>query len=82
VPFCNEIGIQVPSHYDEQQATWMVDRAFPAAFDAEAKRWEDEEISWDEVLVRWKARGPMNETFVGLLQEGHKELSRLIGKAA
>lgn len=82
VPFCNEIGIHVPSHFDEQQQKWVIDRPFPADFDAEEKRWGDEEVSWDQVLTRWRARGPMNETFVGLLQEGHKGLKQLLGKAA
>ncbi|HBY92729.1 MAG: phenylacetate-CoA oxygenase subunit PaaI [Ardenticatenaceae bacterium] len=82
VPFCTEIGIKVPSHYDEQQKKWIVDRAFPSAFDPVEKCWSDKQISWDEVLIRWKARGPMNETFVNLLQEGHKELERLLARAA
>jgi hypothetical protein len=30
---------------------------FPRAFDEETKSW-GEEITWDEVITRWKARGP------------------------
>ena len=31
-------------------------------------------ISWDDVLVRWKRRGPANEYLVGQLQRGYKQL--------
>lgn len=82
VPFCTEVGLSVPAHYDEARGEWLIDRAFPAAFDAAEKRWGDDEISWDEVLVRWRARGPMNETFVELLQEGNRELTKLLARVA
>src|ERR1700694_1170020 len=38
----------------------------PATFDAPNKRWklEDGPIGWDQVLTRWKARGPMNDEYV------------------
>lgn len=84
VPFCQEHGFRVPAHYDEQQAKWMVDCAFPAAFDEQHKRWllEDGAISWDDVLVRWKRRGPKNEEFVEQMQRGNKGLARLMGEEA
>ncbi|MDQ4074717.1 MAG: phenylacetate-CoA oxygenase subunit PaaI, partial [Chloroflexota bacterium] len=82
VPFCEGIGVNVPARYDEEQERWVVTHPFPADFDAEEKRWGDEPISWDEVLVRWKKRGPMNEQFVELLQHGHKQWHELLSKAA
>ncbi|HYN90265.1 MAG TPA: Phenylacetic acid catabolic protein [Ardenticatenaceae bacterium] len=78
VPFCTEIGIRVPAHFDDRQERWVVACAFPADFDAVEKRWGDEQITWDQVLKRWRARGPLNETYVGLLHEGHKELAKLL----
>jgi ring-1,2-phenylacetyl-CoA epoxidase subunit PaaA len=82
VPFCQELGFRVPAHYDEASARWVVDCAFPAAFDEQRKRWllEDGPITWDEVLVRWKRRGPMNDAFVGQIQRGNKGLARLMGE--
>ncbi len=82
VPFCQELGFRVPAHYDEARARWVVDCAFPAAFDEQRKRWllEDGPITWDEVLVRWKRRGPMNDAFVGQIQRGNKGLARLMGE--
>jgi ring-1,2-phenylacetyl-CoA epoxidase subunit PaaA len=74
VPFMDEIGIEVPAHLDEEADRYVVDCPFPAAFDAETKRWllDDGAIAWDEVLPRWKARGPMNEAYVEKLQRGYR----------
>ncbi len=69
VPFVTELGLDVPAHHDGER--WVIDCPFPRAFDSEAKRWGDE-IGWDEVMVRWKGRGPMNETYVAKLQKGYR----------
>ena len=90
VPFCESIGIRVPAHFEPrpengkflvegpngQRGEYVLDYPFPCRCDAEEKRWlTDEPCSWEEVLQRWKARGPMNEEFVGMIQEGFRELS-------
>jgi ring-1,2-phenylacetyl-CoA epoxidase subunit PaaA len=82
VPFCKEHGFEVPAHFDEASKRWVVDCAFPAAFDEKRKRWllEDGPITWDEVLVRWRGRGPSNEEFVAQVQRGNKGLARLMGE--
>jgi ring-1,2-phenylacetyl-CoA epoxidase subunit PaaA len=76
VPMCESLGLGVPAHYDEEQREYVIDCPFPADFVAEEKRWNFERggISWDEVLERWKKRGPMNEEYVEHLQRGYKEL--------
>src|SRR4051794_32446310 len=70
VPFMDEMGIETPAHHDGER--WVIDCPFPQAFDAEAKRWTGDEIGWDEVMKRWKARGPMNEAYVEKLQRGYR----------
>jgi ring-1,2-phenylacetyl-CoA epoxidase subunit PaaA len=77
VPFMEEIGIRVPAHFDEEGDRYVVDCPFPARFDAEAKRWrlDEGQIEWDEVLPRWKARGPMNQAYVDTLQRGYRTTS-------
>src|ERR687887_1263578 len=65
VPFMEEIGIAVPAHCDGSR--WSIDCPFPRAFDEDSKTW-GAEITWDEVMTRWKARGPMNEAYVEKLQ--------------
>jgi ring-1,2-phenylacetyl-CoA epoxidase subunit PaaA len=74
VPFMEEVGIDVPAHWDEGEERWAVDCPFPARFDEEAKRWllDDGPISWEEVMTRWKARGPMNADYVERLQRGYR----------
>jgi len=80
VPLCNELHIKVPAHYDETEKKYVIDCAFPAHFDAKAKHWllEDGPCTWDDVMKRWKARGPKNEQFVGMIQRGKKEMLRLL----
>ena len=76
VPFCEEVGIDVPAHHDLEANIYVLDVPFPARFIPEEKRWALEEgaIGWDEVLARWKGRGPMNKAYVESLQRGHHHL--------
>lgn len=76
VPFCESIGIAVPAHRDDD-GRFVIDTPFPQQFDERAKRWlsEEGEISWDDVLARWRARGPANEQLVEMIQRGRVELA-------
>ena len=69
VPFMDEVGLEVPAHHDGER--WVIDCDFPRAFDEESKTW-GEQISWDDVMVRWKGRGPMNVDYVTRLQRGYR----------
>ncbi len=82
VPFCQELGFSVPARYDEEVARWVVTCPFPARFDEREKRWllAEGPVSWDDVMVRWKRRGPANEEFVTMVQRGNKGLARLLGE--
>jgi ring-1,2-phenylacetyl-CoA epoxidase subunit PaaA len=84
VPLCNELNLYVPAHYDEDQQKYVLDCPFPAHFDEQAKRWhlEDGSCTWDDVLKRWKARGPKNEEFVAMIQRGKREMLRLLEQEA
>jgi ring-1,2-phenylacetyl-CoA epoxidase subunit PaaA len=75
VPFMDEVGLSVPAHHDVERDRYVIDCPFPARFDAEAKRWllDDGPIGWDEVITRWKGRGPMNREYVQRLQKGYRE---------
>lgn len=78
VPLCEELQLQVPAHYDTEQQKYVIDCVFPAHFDATRKRWllEEGPCTWNDVLVRWKARGPSNERFVAMIQRGKKAMLR------
>jgi len=71
LPFLDEIGVDCPAHYDEEADEYVIDYEFPVAFDEANKEWRfDEPISWDDVIDRWRARGPANEKYVNLIQSG------------
>jgi ring-1,2-phenylacetyl-CoA epoxidase subunit PaaA len=74
VPFMEEIGVRVPAHHDAETDTFVIDCPFPARFDEERREWllDQGAIGWDEVLARWKARGPMNDDYVRTLQRGYR----------
>jgi ring-1,2-phenylacetyl-CoA epoxidase subunit PaaA len=75
VPFMDEIGIAVPAHLEGD--SYVIDCPFPARFDEEKREWllDQSPISWDEVLTRWRARGPMNRDYVRTLQRGYQTTS-------
>jgi ring-1,2-phenylacetyl-CoA epoxidase subunit PaaA len=52
----------------------VIDCPFPARFDEEPRVWllDDGPVTWDEVLARWRRRGPMNEDYVRTLQRGYR----------
>lgn len=76
VPHCNDIGIDVPAHYDEAAGEYKLEYELPIAFDADNKEWlMDEHISWSDVVDRWRSRGPANEKYVEMLQSGKVEIA-------
>jgi ring-1,2-phenylacetyl-CoA epoxidase subunit PaaA len=77
VPFMEEIGIRVPAHFDSDEDRYVIDCPFPARFDEDKRSWllDEGAITWDEVIARWRARGPMNETYVRTLQRGYQTTS-------
>jgi ring-1,2-phenylacetyl-CoA epoxidase subunit PaaA len=74
VPFMDEIGIEVPAHHDAEADRYVIDCPFPADFDEEKREWQLNAgpISWERVVVRWRARGPMNRAYVRTLQRGYQ----------
>lgn len=78
VPFCESIGVKVPAHYDEESGKYVLDVPFPCKFDPQRKKWlTDQPDTWDNVIKRFKARGPQNEAFVHRIQKGALELDQL-----
>ena len=70
VTFCEEVGMRVPA--TTRRANVRPRRAVssPLRCPRQALGYEDGQISWDQVLERWKARGPMNKEYVASLQRG------------
>lgn len=71
MPLLNELDLDVPAHYDEEEDEYVLDYHLPVAFDEEHKEWRfDEPISWSDVMDRWRSRGPANEKYVNMIQSG------------
>jgi len=81
VPLCEKHGLSVPAH--EEGDRYVLDYPFPCEFDEESKRWliDEGEISWDQVLQRWKRRGPANEELVEQVQRGYRQMTRYLEAA-
>jgi ring-1,2-phenylacetyl-CoA epoxidase subunit PaaA len=77
VPYCESIGVNVPAHEKDGSGEFELDYPFPCTFDAGSKRWNfDDPCSWDDVLARWRARGPRNAEMVADFQEAYHKLRR------
>jgi ring-1,2-phenylacetyl-CoA epoxidase subunit PaaA len=75
VPFCESIGVKVPSHLNEETGRYEIDVPFPCKFDIENKKWlYDEPDTWENVIQRFRNRGPQNKEFVARIQKGYHEL--------
>ena len=75
VPFCESIGLKVPAHFDEEVGKYVLDVPFPCKFDVENKKWLfDQPDTWENVIKRFKSRGPKNKEFVGRIQKGALDL--------
>lgn len=78
VPFCESIGVKVPAHYDEKLERFVIDVPFPCKFDIENKKWLfDQPDTWENVIQRFKKRGPQNKQFVERIQKGALQLEEL-----
>ncbi len=77
VPLCEELKLNVPARFDSATQKYVVTCPFPAEFDSKNKQWATGKgaITWDAVMKRWKARGPMNDYFVERIQRGYKALA-------
>ncbi len=79
VPFLKSLELNVHAHLDPKTEQYVLDFPFPSRFVVSEKRWlfEEGQITWEEVLERWKGRGPKNQEFINSIQRGHKELAGL-----
>ena len=78
VPLCEQHGLKIAAHKEGED--YVLDYPFPCEFDEQEKRWlfAEGEISWDQVLQRWKRRGPANEELVEQVQRGYRQMTRYL----
>ncbi len=78
VPLCEELGIDIPAHWDEKEGRALVDYEFPVDYDEKNKVWLlNEPITWEEAFARWKRRGPANEEYVESVRKGRTQMQGL-----
>ncbi|UOF89291.1 phenylacetate-CoA oxygenase subunit PaaI [Fodinisporobacter ferrooxydans] len=78
VPFCESIGVKVPAHYDEEAGKYVIDVAFPAKLDKEQRKWlVDQPDTWENVIKRFKERGPENQEFVERVRKGYHDYQKM-----
>jgi ring-1,2-phenylacetyl-CoA epoxidase subunit PaaA len=89
IPLLESLGLEAPVHWDAAKKKYEIDFPFPSEFDPEEKRWLFSEgpIEWlddgsgrPSVMKRWRARGPMNDEFVEILQRGHKQVVTMLSR--
>jgi len=79
VPLCESLGFRVPAHHDPATDTFVLDYPLPVDFDEAERRWlMARPITWDDVMVRWKRRGPANAMFIEMLQRGRHQMRSLV----
>lgn len=70
VPFCEQVGIRVPAHFDEEQQRYVLDYELPILLDEETGTWDYGGCTWEEKFAQWKKGGPTKtEAFERLQNE-------------
>lgn len=58
VPFCEEVGLTVPAHYDEKSGRYVLNYELPILIDEDTGEWNFKKVTWDQKLAQWKRGGP------------------------
>lgn len=75
VPFCEELGLRVPAHFEPDLGQYVLDFPFPCAFNPERKEWDfGAPVEWSAVFARWKARGPRADENLRWIRESRESL--------
>ena len=79
VPLCEEHGLDGPGAQGRRRVRARL--PVPVRVRRAEKRWlfDEGEISWDQVLERWKRRGPANEELVEQVQRGYRQMTEMAG---
>ncbi len=57
VPFCEQLGLKVPAHFDGEKGIYVLDFEMPILFNEETGKWDFRKVTWAEKLAQWKRGG-------------------------
>ncbi|MBX3596685.1 MAG: phenylacetate-CoA oxygenase subunit PaaI [Rhizobiaceae bacterium] len=66
--FANQVGFDVPAHFDEEQGKYVLDCPYPMLCDKETMTWKYEQATWEETIAQLKSGGPLNPSGHARLQ--------------
>lgn len=69
VPFCEEVGLKVPAHFDEEKNRYVLDYELPILIDEETGEWDFRKVTWKEKLAQWKRGGPFKIPGLSRIQQ-------------
>ncbi|MCJ8207514.1 Phenylacetic acid catabolic protein [Pseudomonas sp. RGM2987] len=69
VPFCEEVGLKVPAHFDEQRGIYVLDYQLPILYDEKLEKWDFQTVTWKEKIAQWKRGGPFKIPALTRLQQ-------------
>jgi ring-1,2-phenylacetyl-CoA epoxidase subunit PaaA len=58
VPFCEQLGLKVPAHFDREKGIYVLDFEMPILLNLETLKWDFRKVTWAEKLAQWKRGGP------------------------
>ena len=82
VPFCEQLDLRLPAHYEPDLDTYVLDFPFPCAFDPERKKWDFGcPVEWKSVIARWKEQGPRAGANLNWLRRSRSSLDLWLSNA-
>lgn len=69
VPFCEEVGLKVPAHFDVQKGVYTLDYQLPILYDEAQSRWDFRTVAWKDKFAQWKRGGPFKIPALTRLQQ-------------
>lgn len=68
VPFCEQVGLKVPAHFDREKGIYVFDYELPILLNEETEKWDFRKVTWAEKLAQWKKGGPLKVPGLGRIQ--------------
>lgn len=59
VPFCEQLGLKVPAHFDREKGIYVLDYEMPILLNEETGKWDFRKVTWEEKIAQWKRGGPL-----------------------